>query len=200
MSGKNVFACLKKKKFNFKFFNIKKNNINKILLYKPDIIFNSLHGEFGEDGGLNSFAEKNKIIITHSSAISSALCLNKRLIKHYLKKELNILSPTEITYKSKIKFPVILKPNWGGSSNGIIFLKNRKEFQKHTNDNQNLIEETIRGKELTVTVIENNNKINVLGVTEIEFESKYYDYAAKYTKIKVFIIYRLEYLRFITIF
>ena len=63
MSGKNVYSCLRKNKFNVKFFNLKKNNIEKILKYKPDIIFNSLHGEFGEDGGLNSFAQKNNINI-----------------------------------------------------------------------------------------------------------------------------------------
>ena len=61
MSGKNVYSCLRKNKFNVKFFNLKKNNIEKILIYKPDIIFNSLHGEYGEDGGLNSLANKNNI-------------------------------------------------------------------------------------------------------------------------------------------
>ena len=55
---KNVFACLKKNNFNVNFLDIKKNNIEQILQYQPDIIFNSLHGEFGEDGGLNSFARK----------------------------------------------------------------------------------------------------------------------------------------------
>ena len=184
MSGKNVFSCLKKYKFNVKFFDIKKNNIEKILLFKPDIIFNSLHGEFGEDGGLNSFAKKNNIAITHSGAISSALCFNKRLLKKFLKKELNILSPKEIKYKSEIKYPVILKPNWGGSSKGIKFLKNKKDLKKKINYHKNLIEEVIYGKELTVTVIENNNKIQTLGVTEIEFKNKHYDYKSKYSKNK----------------
>ena len=77
MSGKNVFSCLKKNDFNVEFFDLKKNNIKQLLRYKPDIIFNSLHGEFGEDGGLNSFALKNKITITHSDGIASALCFNK---------------------------------------------------------------------------------------------------------------------------
>ena len=77
LSGKNVYFCLRKNKFNVKFFNLKKNNIEKILLYRPEIIFNSLHGEYGEDGGLNSLAKKNNIIISHSGAISSALCFNK---------------------------------------------------------------------------------------------------------------------------
>ena len=92
LSGKNVFSCLKKNKFNVKFLDVRKNNFEQILKYNPDIIFNSLHGEFGEDGGINVFALKNKLKITHSGSISSALCFNKRLLKNYLKKELNILS------------------------------------------------------------------------------------------------------------
>ena len=186
MSGRNVFSTLKRDKFNVIFLDIKKNNIDQILIFKPDIIFNSLHGEFGEDGGINSYAKKNNILITHSGAISSALCFNKRLLKHFLKKELNILSPKEIVNKNKIKLPVISKPNWGGSSNGIKFLNNMKELTKKINNHQNLIEEIIYGKELTVTVIENNNKIISLGVTEIEFENKHYDYIAKYTKNRSF--------------
>ena len=186
MSGRNVFSTLKRDKFNVIFLDIKKNNIDQILIFKPDIIFNSLHGEFGEDGGINSYAQKNNILITHSGAISSALCFNKRLLKYFLKKELNILSPKEIAYKNKIKFPVISKPNWGGSSKGIKFLNNMKELRKTINNHQNLIEEIIYGKELTVTVIENNNKIMSLGVTEIEFKSQHYDYIAKYTKNKSF--------------
>lgn len=184
MSGKNVFHCLKKNNFNVAFLDIKKYKINKILLYKPDIIFNALHGEFGEDGGLNSFALKNNFTITHSGAISSALCFNKRLLKKYLKKELNILSPKEMTLKEQIKFPLILKPNWGGSSKGIKFINNKKELKKNAKKNQNLIEEIIDGKELTVTIIENNNRIKSLGVTEIKFNNKHYDYVAKYTKNK----------------
>ena len=186
LSGKNVYNCLKSNKYNVKFFNLKKNNIQKILQLKPDIIFNSLHGEYGEDGGLNSLAQKNKINISHSGAITSALCFNKRLLKRFLNKELNILSPSEIVYKNQIKYPVILKPNWGGSSKGICYLNNANELKKKINNTQNLIEEIVYGKELTVTVIENKKKIQALGVTEIEFSNKHYDYIAKYTKNKSF--------------
>ena len=184
MSGKNVFSCLKRNKYNVSFLNIKKKNIDKILQYKPDILFNCLHGEFGEDGGLNSFASRNKLIITHSGAISSALCFNKRLLKNFLKKNLNIQSPREITNVNKIKYPVISKPNWGGSSKGINFINSKIELKKKIRNYQNLIEEIIYGKELTVTVIENKNKIEALGVTEIEFDNEHYDYTAKYTKNK----------------
>ena len=184
LSGKNVFSCLKKNKFNVKFLDVRKNNFEQILKYNPDIIFNSLHGEFGEDGGINVFALKNKLKITHSGSISSALCFNKRLLKNYLKKELNILSPIEITNKKNHKFPLISKPNWGGSSKGIKFIYNKNELYKILNNHEVLIEEVIKGKELTVTVIEDNNKIKSLGVTEIEFHNKHYDYIAKYTKNK----------------
>ena len=182
LSGKNVYFCLRKNKFNVKFFNLKKNNIEKILLYRPEIIFNSLHGEYGEDGGLNSLANKNNIIISHSGAISSALCFNKRLLKKFLKNKINILSPKEVISENQFKFPVILKPNWGGSSKGIRFLKNKEELKKNIKNPKYLIEEIIHGKELTVTVIENNKKIEALGVTEIEFNNMHYDYKAKYTK------------------
>ena len=123
------------------------------LKYKPDIIFNSLHGEFGQDGGINSFAQKHNILISHSDAISSALCFNKRLLKKFLKKEINILSPKEVINENHLKFPVILKPNWGGSSKGIKFLKNKEELKKKINNPKYLIEEIIHGKELTVTII-----------------------------------------------
>ena len=186
MSGKNVYSCLRKNKFNVKFFNLKKNNIEKILHYRPDIIFNSLHGEYGEDGGLNSLANKNNIIISHSGAISSALCFNKRLLKKFLKKEIKVLSPKEVINENQIKFPVILKPNWGGSSKGIKFLKNKEDLKKKINNPKYLIEEIIYGKELTVTVIENNKKIKALVVTEIEFNNMHYDYIAKYRKNKSF--------------
>ena len=186
MSGRNVFSTLKRDKFNVIFLDIKKNNIDQILIFKPDIIFNSLHGEFGEDGGINSYAQRNNILITHSGAISSALCFNKRLLKNFLKKKLNILTPKEISDNNQIKYPVILKPNWGGSSQGIKFLNNKNELKKNIDKHNNLIEEVIYGKELTVTVIENNNKIMPLGVTEIEFENQHYDYIAKYTKNKSF--------------
>ena len=184
MSGKNIFSCLKKNNFNVKFLDLNTKNLDQILVLKPDIIFNSLHGTFGEDGGLNSFAHKNNIIITHSEGISSALCFNKRLLKNYLKKKLNVLSPKEIIYNKPIKFPVISKPNWGGSSKGIKFINNNSDLKIMLNNNETLIEEFINGKELTVTVIENKNNLKALGVTEIEFNNKHYDYIAKYTKNK----------------
>ena len=184
LSGKNVFQCLKKNNYRVKFLDLDKRNINSIFKLKPDLIFNALHGEFGEDGTLSYLADKNNIAITHSDDLTSALCFNKRLLKCYLKNKLNTLSPKEININLKPKFPIISKPNWGGSSKGISFINDFKSLSRIKYKDDILIEEVIVGKELTVTVIKDNQKVKALGVTEIEFDSHHYDYQAKYTKGK----------------
>ena len=182
LSGKNVFQCLKRNNYKVKFLELDKTNINSIFKFKPDLIFNALHGEFGEDGTLSYLAKKNNTPITHSNDLTSALCFNKRILKHYLKNKLNILSPKEINQDFSPKFPLISKPNWGGSSKGISFINDQKSFKKKKFREETLIEEVVVGKELTVTVIKDNQSIKALGVTEIEFNSHHYDYKAKYTK------------------
>ena len=184
LSGKNVFQCLKKNNYRVKFLDLNKRNFNSIFKFKPNLIFNALHGEFGEDGTLSYLADKNNTAITHSDDLTSALCFNKRLLKNYLKNKLNTLSPKEININIKPKFPLISKPNWGGSSKGISFINDLKGFKKIKYKNEILIEEVVVGTELTVTVIKDNQKLRALGVTEIEFNSHHYDYQAKYTKGK----------------
>ena len=180
-SGKNVFSTLKKNGYRVIFFDLKKNNLTDLFKSKPDLIFNALHGEFGEDGGISCLANKYKIPITHSSDISSALCFNKRLLKKFLKNELNLLSPRELHELKKINFPLIAKPNADGSSKGVKVINNYKELKKLKIDESILIEEKINGKELTVTIIEDKKKIKALGVTEITYKSRHYDFKAKYT-------------------
>ena len=184
LSGNNVFKCLKKNNYRVKFLNLNKRNINSIFKFKPDLIFNALHGEFGEDGTLSYLADKNNIAITHSDELTSALCFNKRLLKCYLKNKLNTLSPKEININKKPKFPIISKPNWGGSSRGISFINNFKGLKEIKHSDEILNEEVLVGKELTVTVIKDSQKTKALGVTEIEFNSHHFDYQAKYTKGK----------------
>ena len=129
-SGKNVFNSLKNNGYKVKFFDLKKNNLNELFNSKPDLIFNALHGEFGEDGGISCLAKKYNIPITHSDDISSALCFNKKLLKNFLKKELNLRSPKELNEIKNIKFPLIAKPNADGSSKGVKLIYNFKELKK----------------------------------------------------------------------
>ena len=180
-SGKNVFNSLNNNGYKVKFFDLKKNNLIELFKSKPDLIFNALHGEFGEDGGISCLAKKYNIPITHSDDFSSALCFNKRLLKNFLKKELNIRSPKELYEINDIKFPLIAKPNADGSSKGVKLIYNFKELKNFKIDKDILIEEKINGQELTVTIIEDKGKIKALGVTEITFDSDHYDFKAKYT-------------------
>ena len=60
-SGKNVFNALKKNGYKVTFFDLRKYNLNELFRFKPNLIFNALHGEFGEDGGISSLAKKYNI-------------------------------------------------------------------------------------------------------------------------------------------
>lgn len=184
-SGKKAFLALKNKKFNVRSFNLNKNNLTKILDYKPDIIFNALHGEFGEDGGLTCFAKNNSINITHSDQIASSICIDKKLTKVLISEKINIEIPKTYNELNNINYPLIAKPNRGGSSVGIKIINNNLELKNYltVNHQEIILEQMITAtKELTITVLENQGKIKALGVTEIKFNSSIYDFKAKYKK------------------
>jgi D-alanine-D-alanine ligase len=184
-SGRKVYSTLKKKNFNVEFFDLNKNNLNEILDHKTDIIFNALHGEFGEDGGLACFAKNNSITITHSDEISSSICMDKKLTKTFISKKIDIEIPKTYNELKCNHFPLIAKPNRGGSSVGIKIINNNSELKIYLSENKKeiILEQLIEiDKELTVTVIENKGNIKALGVTEIKFNSLIYDYNAKYKK------------------
>ena len=107
------------------------------------------------------------------------------MTKNFLKKKINLDFPKEINLKkNKIIYPIISKPFRGGSSNGVNLIQNWKSHKNFLDDKSLMFEEVIFGKELTVTVLNNENKIECLGVTEIEFDNEIYDYKSKYTKNK----------------
>ena len=99
-TGKQVAKELKKK------YLIKlcepKNLISSIKSFKPNKIFNALHGQFGEDGYIQTILETCKIPYTHSGPIASLLAMNKEVSKKIFKKN-NILTPKYFTYNYKKK-------------------------------------------------------------------------------------------------
>ena len=167
-----------------------KNNIKK---FKPHVIFNALHGQFGEDGYIQSILENFKIPYTHSGVISSAIAMDKEISKKIFIKN-KILTPRYIKYsydhndkelfsvvKKKLKFPVVVKPiNEGSSVN--VFICNVKNFLKKVklleNYKEILIEEFIPGREIQVAILGNKK----LGAIELRPKRKFYDYDAKYKK------------------
>ena len=195
-SGRDFIKALKKKGYKVSSFDPKKKNLNLIDKNKTDVIFNALHGRFGEDGFEQSYFEYLKIQYTHSGVVSSFNAMNKIISKIFLKKKLkrskylhlnipNIkkkILEREIQRK-KIKFPIVLKPINEGSSLGVVICKNKKKLFKSLNllfkkYNELMLEEYVSGQEIQAAVI--NGK--PLGAIELIPKRLFYDYKAKYTK------------------
>ena len=161
--------------------------------FKPNIIFNALHGQFGEDGYIQTILETFNIPYTHSGVISSAIAMDKELSKKIFIKN-NILTPKHFLYRfdksksyliklinKKLKFPVVIKPiNEGSSVN--VFICKKSDIMKKLNHLKNykkiIIEEFIPGREIQVAIMGNKK----LGAIELKPKRKFYDYDAKYKK------------------
>ena len=159
--------------------------------FKPDIIFNALHGQFGEDGYIQSILETTKIPYTHSGVIASAIAMDKELSKKIFIKN-NILTPKYLIYSheetnskliklinKKLKFPVVIKPiNEGSSLNVFICTKQNiiKNIKSLKNYKKIIIEEFIPGREIQAAIISSKK----LGAIELKPKRKFYDYQAKY--------------------
>ena len=167
---------------------LRKNFKETIKSHKPNIILNCLHGEFGEDGKVQTIFENLKIPYTHSGPKSSKIAMNKILSKKVFKKN-KILTPDYRIIKkikdlrntiSKKKF--VIKPINEGSSVGVsIFDKlnaiNKKKILGLIRKYKVLLqEEYIDGKEVQAAVLVKKP----IGAIEIEPKRKFYDYKAKY--------------------
>ena len=190
-TGKEVAKELKKNKY--KVVSCEPNNdlLKNIRLHKPDIIFNALHGQFGEDGYIQTILEAQKIPYTHSGVISSSIAMDKEISKKIFIKN-KILTPKYIKFvyeknhqniikniESKLKFPVVIKPINEGSSVHV-HICNKKNIIKNLNllshYKEILIEEFINGREIQVAIMGNKK----LGTIELKPKRKFYDYEAKY--------------------
>ena len=190
-TGNQVAKELKKNKYNvlitepdFKLFDVIKS-------FKPNIIFNALHGQFGEDGYIQTILETTGIPYTHSGVISSAIAMDKELSKKIFIKN-KILTPKYITYsfdksklklikliEKKLKFPVVIKPINEGSSVNVFICTKKNIFQNIKllkSYNRVIIEKFIPGREIQAAIIGSKK----LGAIELKPKRKFYDYQAKY--------------------
>ena len=172
---------------NFQIFKVLKK-------FKPNVIFNALHGQFGEDGYIQSILETFNIPYTHSGVLASAKAMDKVISKKIFLKN-KILTPKYIEYtfdKSKVeiiniiqkkfKFPVVVKPiNEGSSVNVYICTKSNvyRNLEKIKFYKKVLIEEFIPGREIQVAIMGSKK----LGTIELKPKRKFYDYDAKYNPL-----------------
>ena len=191
-TGIQVAKELKKNRYNVKIVEPGFRLLDDIKKFKPDIIFNALHGQYGEDGYIQTILESTGVPYTHSGVISSAIAMDKELSKKIFSKN-NILTPKHILYSfnksksnliklinKKLKFPVVIKPlNEGSSVN--VFICTRSNIFKNIKILKNykkiIIEEFIGGREIQAAIIGKKK----LGIIELKPKRKFYDYKAKYS-------------------
>ena len=190
-TGLQVAKELKKNGYKVKISEPDNNLTKNINQFKPNIIFNALHGQFGEDGYIQSILEGFKIPYTHSGTIASSIAMDKEISKKIFIKN-KIITPKFITYlfnkktsdltkiiEKKLKFPVVVKPiNEGSSVN--VFICTKKNIKKVLDSmkiyKQVMIEEFIAGREIQVAIMGGKK----LGAIELKPKRKFYDYQAKY--------------------
>ena len=198
LTGKACSKALKKKGYKVKELDAKGYFVDKLKKLNPKLVFNALHGKYGEDGFVQSILESLKIPYTHSGVLSSSLAMDKELSRILFKKN-KIKTPkyflihkgSKKNFKrkikeKKIKFPIVIKPVNEGSSLGVYICRNQIQFDKNykklnSEYNKILVEEYIPGKEIQVAVMGNK----ALGAIELIPTREFYDYKAKYsTKAK----------------
>ena len=102
-TGKQVAKELKKNGYKIKICEPDFNLTKVIKLFKPNIIFNALHGQFGEDGYIQTILESTKVPYTHSGVLSSAIAMDKLISKKIFTKN-KILTPKFIILKNLKNF------------------------------------------------------------------------------------------------
>lgn len=154
---------------------------------KPDVVFNGLYGNWGEDGEVQGLLDMLQIPYTHSGLLASAIGMDKALSRLVAEKYgVKIAAGKKMTvaeYKKtadKFNYPYVLKPVSDGSSVNVYIIKNatdRAKISFPADNDEILLETYIPGRELTVMCLEGKAYV----VTELKAKNEFYDYAAKYT-------------------
>lgn len=195
-SGKNVITALQKAGYQVTDL-IANDNLAEIIQqlqnHPPDVVFNALHGRYGEDGAIQGVLEWMNIPYTHGNVCASAIAMNKNITRILLEKaglpiaKGKVIPITDLIDQDPLPVPYVVKPIEEGSSIGVSILqtpdpairqKQRKDIvEKWHFGPEALIETFIPGKELTVCVLDDR----ALTVTDIASgDHAFYDYQSKY--------------------
>lgn len=198
LSGQQVVANLNQNKYEVFPVVISKTGdlkINSILNKKVDLVFIAMHGPYGEDGTIQGMLELMDIHYTGSGVLASALGMDKIKFRKIIEIE-NIPIPKYIVVNKNEKmkklkalggFPYFVKPHDQGSSVGASIAKNKNELKKSLNEafkysNKVLIDEYIKGRELTCSIIGNEKPIALPVLEIIPKKGNFFDYKSKYVE------------------
>ncbi len=189
-SGKNVYDALKR--LGYTVIRIDPA-VEDFMETQFDVVFNCLHGTYGEDGSIQSLLDFYGIPYTGSGPQASMLGMNKVYAKMMMVSR-KLPTPqyavvTKQTYKDaviSVPFPWIIKPVDQGSSVGLLICDNRDDYLNNVGpllDHYGccLLEECIVGQEITVGVLGQGDSAYALPILELRPKKRTYDYEAKYT-------------------
>jgi D-alanine-D-alanine ligase len=180
-SGQAVLNSLLRQGYDAYKIDLTKDNLVSAFIDNDyDLVYLTLHGEYGEDGRVQSVLDMLGKKYTGSGVTGSAVAMDKVLTK-IIAKDLGIRIPATYNSLEEVKeYPVVIKPAKEGSSVGLYICETKEEAQKAYDllqGKEPLIEEFVKGEELTAGVL-NGEK---LGVVRIKPKSGLYDYESKYT-------------------
>ncbi len=165
--------------------DVDRNLATRLTEVRPDVVFNALHGRFGEDGTVQGMLEMMGIPYTHSGVLASAIAINKPAAKALFREagiptpDGEVLTRRALAARPDWQAPLVIKPINEGSSVGVdIILKGDNIPPLETGDPEAtvLVERYIPGREVQVAVAFDE----VLGAIEILSPGRFYDYEAKY--------------------
>ncbi|SLN19309.1 D-alanine--D-alanine ligase B [Ruegeria meonggei] len=183
-SGRECAAALRGEGFEVVELDAGPDLYARLLDIKPDVVFNALHGRWGEDGCVQGLLEWMRIPYTHSGVLASALAMDKQRSKEAFRiaglpvADSVIVPKAEVMADHVMAAPYVVKPNNEGSSVGIYLVHEGANGPPKLSDDmpeQVMVEQYVAGRELTVTVMGDR----ALTVTEIMTDG-WYDYDAKY--------------------
>jgi D-alanine-D-alanine ligase len=155
---------------------------------RPDVVFNALHGRYGEDGRVQSLLDLLGLPYTHSGVLASALAMDKPLAKQVFGAvglrcpEGKVVGTDQLAKSDPLPRPFVVKPTAEGSSVGVRIVREGDNLPPFDSSGwrfgeEVLVERYIPGRELTVAVMGGE----ALAVTELRPHVGFYDYEAKYT-------------------
>jgi D-alanine-D-alanine ligase len=189
-SGAAVQRALLARGYNAVAIDMDRNLALSLAREQVDIVFNCLHGRYGEDGAVQGILEVMGIPYTGSGILDSALAMNKIFSKQLFQssgltvapylalKRGDKLGPATLAFPP----PVVVKPSQEGSSVGISIVGSDAELYPAMElafcyDNDILVEQFIAGREIQVGILEDQ----AIGAIEIVPRNEFYDFEAKYT-------------------
>ncbi|MDE0531406.1 MAG: D-alanine--D-alanine ligase [Albidovulum sp.] len=185
VSGKECAAALRNEGFGVVEIDAGTDLSSRLETLEPDIVFNALHGRWGEDGCVQGILEWMKIPYTHSGVLASSLAMDKQRAKAVFAAEGlpcaegRLISVGDLADAHPMNPPYVIKPNNEGSSVGVSIVRDRSEIPKCLDEITSevvMVERFVPGRELTVSVMLDEP----LTVTDIRTHRSWYDYKAKY--------------------